>query len=302
MSKKNRMNDVLEESVYPEMWYPNHITDAAGTNYTTFAPIGSNHTLQALVSKKLHQLVIDDPTCRYTLSELGYFGFNSFKIVDNRLVLQIYFDPRLATYETMAGNGRKILKIQPEIIRLLNNRMIVVQPASPGSDSVNLEGIISVESMIYPKGKIVFDELGKSSLKMKGDIEDMKNQEVVVVNCNIRIALAFLLDIDLHDPNYNVQVCKATTANMKSGNPIMIDGASNVNPAWITVGWTDGMNGYRQSDAIPYLMEYAKTAATKSHPVRKVMEKTKGMDNHDDDTPKKEKKSKDHKSSKKRLS
>lgn len=246
--KKNKKN---KHEVNAEGIYPNIITEN-GVSTTTFSPMGTGHQLQHLITEKLHKLIVDDPNCKYTLAELGYLHFISVQMENRRLKIQIYFDPKLALTKTVTMSGQIRYQIRPELMYLFNNRFVIL--SSDNAGIANLDGVVTIEKILCPQGKIKFDELGRNAMYIKKDALDMKEREVVAINCNMLITMAFLLDTDFNDEAYKVSVQSASN-NVNSDTSIMIDGNTGTYPAWITVQWNGGTK-FDGSHALEYLLRY----------------------------------------------
>lgn len=234
--------------------YPS-IETVDGINKTIFPPVGTiAHQVQHLMSTRLHDAVMENPNVSVTLSELGYLFFNTIEMKNGRISVELYFDPRLATYEDISPNGQKSIKIKPQLVQILANRFIAVQETA--DHKIDLTGIIQIGKILCPQGKIVYNERGNASLKIKKDALDMKYREVVVVNCNFALTMAYLLNIDLMDESYATRIeaagmnDKKTIRDMKNAND-----DTEATPVWIMVAWS--RNGYRPEDAIPYLTKLA---------------------------------------------
>lgn len=286
--KENTQNVTIES----EAIFPNRKQEDDGTIVTTFSPVGTDHGLQDLITQGLHNAVKSDRTCTSTLAELGYLHFSTVEISNGRIQMKIFFDPRLCTNEVLAANGRKSLQIKPELIRLVNNRFVIVAQDSPGDTTINLEGIIGVEKTLAPQGKIKYDELGRPALYLKKDTSDMKSREVIVVYCNMMTALAYLLDIDM-TAGYHISTVSASNRT-NSDSKVMIDGYNEVHPVWITVRYTK--NGYDPRTVVSYLRNLAESNRSVISHRKKILEEVK------EETGKKKKKEKPEKASSSRAS
>ena len=246
---KSQQNVIMDSGVI----YPNQdVVDGMIT--TTFAPMGVDRGLQDLITQGLDQAVREDPTCTTTLAEFGYLHFSSIEINDKRIQMKLYFDPRLCTNERVAANGQKSIQVKPELVRLLNNRFIIVTQDNPEDKTIDLTGVVGVEKILAPQGKIKYDELGKPALYLKKDATDLKAREVIVFYCNLTVSLAYLLDINV-DAGYHISTMSAS--NKASKSKIMIDGYNEIHPVWITVRFHE--TGYQPAQIVNYLRNLMQT-------------------------------------------
>lgn len=287
-------NVITSDSImYPEIGEMNGVCE------TTFGPITSDHHLQQLITKRLHDAIMETESCETTLSELGYLHYSAVQQKDNKIDIHLYFDPAGALVENIASNGQKSYRVKPELIRLLNNRLFVAVVSQDGK-SMDLSDVISVEEELCPTTKVSYDELGNISVRIKKGGAALAKREVVVVHCNMLILMAFLLDIDLHDPNYWAFASNTVTTKDKHGKKtdsarVLIDGNENLNAIWIKVTWSKNHMKFDPADCLDYLQLVAQSMHSKQlkmSDIKRDMEKSVRSDEYHKD---KKKKKTDHK-------
>lgn len=254
---------------------------------TSFSPVGYGHELQRLITLKLHELVMEMST--KTLAEMGYLHRVMVSYEDGKIRIRIYFHPELATYKEETANGQYVLKPIPEL--MIMNKYFFIVP-----DNGDATGIIGIEKVLAPRGKVEYDELGRRALRLKRDGTDLKYQEAVYVECNLPITIAAVMNISLDDPSFKVTA--ETIGQPGQERNIMIDGKENSYPVWIHAAYTsprhdDTHVGYSTDDVIPYLTMLAECRERSYKNTKKLTEKV------SDTAKKKEKKEKKKSSSSK---
>ena len=226
----------------------NQVVLSEGKTITRFAPLGykdEHITIQELITAALHKRLQE--TGVITAREMGYLYCSTTMLSGDRMQIRLYFHPELATKKVMLPNGQIEFHPIPEF-GLLNKYFYVSEPGQ-----TDLSGIIGICRAEVQKSKIEFDELGRKALRVKEN--DSKYQEVVYLECNPSILIAYIMDIDLDDPYFNFASRPVGKITKKSPNAIVSDLAKKNHPTWIDViQSTEGYTGYDPEKAIPYLI------------------------------------------------
>lgn len=214
-----------------------------------YSPVGSGNEFQ----KKITQLMSEVIEARgdTTLAEMGYLHMNMVSYVENRVELKVYFAPELATITTGAFNGAPVVKPNPAL-NVFKDYLFV------GS----LEQAIGFDTMAVPKYKIKENEYGRRYINIK-DGCTMEDSEVLVLYCNLPIALAATNRIPLSDPNYDVtyQTVGAAGGKHPERKVIISVGSKQEFPVRIEATYTArGERYYDPADAVPYLIARANRA------------------------------------------
>ena len=221
----------------------------------TFDPVGTDHTLQQLITAHLHQLISKD---EYTLAELGYLHASSVSFVKDHVETKIYFVPELATMKKPSSfrTTSSDLVLHPGFKNFQNHVFV------GDSDSLIRAGGAVFMDMAVPKYHIDNDDAGKPAIVIKDGHKLDQDGETLALYGNIEIMLASYLNLILFDPNFRVSYQTIGSGdNEDAEHPaIMISmGAEKEFPVKVTVQWSaDNMIPYEPETAIPYLIERAK--------------------------------------------
>lgn len=217
-----------------------------------FEPVGSSHELQLLITDAMHHLVIEDG--RVTLAELGFLHQVMISYCEDHVSVKIYFHPKLAT-NMMRGINNATKLVPRKELEIFKNYLYVG----------NLEDVITYDTIQMPRCYIEDDELGRPALRMKNS-DKTDDMEVLVLNCNLPLAVAFACDLSVADPMFAVsyETVGATGKNVK-GHLVLNVGAKQEFPVTVRVRFTDNTvcpdyNSYDPDAAVPYLISLAEKA------------------------------------------
>jgi hypothetical protein len=227
----------------------------------SFNPIGVDNQLQMEITKLMDTIVKERGDM--TLAEMGYLHMSSVAFTGDHVEAKVFFAPELAMDNEHSVNG-SMKAIPNEALNVFQNYLFVGDVADN----------VSFGTITCPKYRIEEDALGIPAVTIKEGKGFKEDTEVVVLNCNLDLMLAAILDIDLFDKYFSVSYQtlgkngEASKKNKKDEeeNPapgIMISmGANQEFPVMIMVKYSHNGGGmYRPENAIPYLL--AKLQASK---------------------------------------
>lgn len=221
----------------------------------TFDPMGTDHTLQQLITAHLHQLIAKSD---YTLAELGYLHASSVSFVKDHIETKIYFVPELATHKKQSSfrSTSSDLVLHPGF-KEFQNHVFLGDPDA----AIRVGGAVFMD-MAVPKYHIDTDDAGLPAIVIKDGHKLDQDGETLAVYANIDIILASYLNLSLFDPNFAVSYQTIGNGdNQDAEHPaIMISmGAEKEFPVRVTVQWSaDNAIPYEPETAVAYLIERAK--------------------------------------------
>lgn len=210
-----------------------------------YEPMGVNHELQNVITKVMHEVVLDKGT--KTLSELGYLHMSSIAFVKDHLEVKVYFAPELAT----------------KVVKHINNNGTTI----PNPDLNIFQGYLFVGdvkdnvafvNMAAPKYKIEENNRNVPAVVVKE--KKREDTELMVVYCNLDLILAAYHDIDPNTDGFavNYSTVGNSADNDEGDHGIMISmGVNQEFPVRVIaevpskVGYSVG---YEPDQAIPYLL------------------------------------------------
>ena len=192
-----------------------------------------DHGIQQAISKMMANVTVREG--KQTLAELGYLHMNSLSYKDGHLQLDVYFDPRLACDDKHGSCPR---------LNIFRNYLF----------AGDVHYSADMERRYIQKAKIKPNALGHDAIVWKDKAED-EERMVLVLHCNIYLALAAAFDIRLDDPNYAVSFDTDKDARSKKDRIMICGNAVQEYPVSITITKTDGdeYTGYDPELAIDYL-------------------------------------------------
>lgn len=176
-----------------------------------------------------------------TLGELGYLHRSSLVMSDDgQYHLRVFFDARYATRRDPNNPSRRI-------------------PVSGLADFKNYMFVgdigraIHIEVIAGPETEDFIDEASVHSLRVV-DQDESLDTTVLVLECNIQVAMAAMADVSLFDPAF--RVIPKTDGN-RADNPgaKIVRAIDREVPVTLTVEYTasDQVEPYDPKEAVPYL-------------------------------------------------
>ena len=214
-----------------------------------YDPSAGDHKLQRRITELMDRLVQNDS--RFTLAELGYLHMNTllYDRETGRVNLKVYFDVHYScrVVKDKTNSRRSIMPVDE--LNVFQNYLFV----GPVVNAVTFETIMA------PKTKKIEDEQGRPSLSFKDDAKFVET-EVLVLNCNLPVAMAAVHDIDLKDPLYKVRCTAIAKSGSNKESMVISSGNKKEIPVKLTItvsGVTDDDNstsGFDTVDVKPFLV------------------------------------------------
>ena len=222
----------------------------------TWEPAGSpdGNELKRDITKLLDQIVKENS--KFTLAEMGYLHMNLISFCNGQVNAKIYFAPELATQTETNGVNTNGKIIPHKALEVFQNYLYVGE----------LKNAVTFESMPVPRYDIERDERDQLAIRIKDGKKINEDGEAVVLNCNLLLLIAAVLDVNPNDPNFDVKVETVGKSKKKDRDmAIMINaGAQQEFPVRITAQYTVVDNAgtavvpYEPDAAIPFLMNRMK--------------------------------------------
>lgn len=186
----------------------------------------------------------------HTLAEMGYLNMSLISYSDGQIRAKVFFAPELATQTTSNGVNTDGKIIPHPALNVFQNWLFVG----------DLKDAVTFESMPVPKYEIERNNRDQLAIRIKDGKKVTEDGEAVVLNCNLLILMAAIVDTNLWDPAFKVEVETVGKSKKKENDmAIMINaGARQEFPVRITVTYTVSNNPYIPDDAVPYLMDRVK--------------------------------------------
>lgn len=233
-------------SVETEVKTTTAVTDS-GRPLTTivYPPNGTSHHLQVKITNLLHDIVMRHG--QFTLSQLGYLHINTltYDKETGSLYLRVYFDVRLASrvIEHNINRGKVIVPVKE--LTVFQNHLYVG----------NIMDVISYETIMAPKSKVVEDEMHRPSLKFK-DSAKFVETNVLVLNCNLPITMASAHNISLGDHDFSVRCSTVGRGGKNAVKSIITSANMKEVPVSVTVTFDPNNDtGYDPDLAVSYLIK-----------------------------------------------
>ena len=242
---KTYMNDVVKLA-----------PDGAMVRVKTWEPAGSpdGNELKRDITKLLDQIVKENS--KFTLAEMGYLHMNLISFCNGQVNAKIYFAPELATQTETNGVNTNGKIVPHKALEVFQNYLYVGE----------LKNAVTFESMPVPRYDIERNERDKLTIRIKDGKKINEDGEAVVLNCNLLLLIAAVLDVNPNDPNFDVKVETVGKSKKKDRDmAIMINaGAQQEFPVRITAQYTVIDNAgtaivpYEPDAAISFLMNRMK--------------------------------------------
>lgn len=242
---KTYMNDVVKLA-----------PDGAMVRVKTWEPAGSpdGNELKRDITKLLDQIVKENS--KFTLAEMGYLHMNLISFCNGQVNAKIYFAPELATQTETNGVNTNGKIVPHKALEVFQNYLYVGE----------LKNAVTFESMPVPRYDIERNERDQLTIRIKDGKKINEDGEAVVLNCNLLLLIAAVLDVNLNDPNFDVKVETVGKSKKKDRDmAIMINaGAQQEFPVRITAQYTVIDNAgtaivpYEPDAAISFLMNRMK--------------------------------------------
>ena len=242
---KTYMNDVVKLA-----------PDGAMVRVKTWEPAGSpdGNELKRDITKLLDQIVKENS--KFTLAEMGYLHMNLISFCNGQVNAKIYFAPELATQTETNGVNTNGKIVPHKALEVFQNYLYVGE----------LKNAVTFESMPVPRYDIERNERDQLTIRIKDGKKINEDGEAVVLNCNLLLLIAAVLDVNPNDPNFDVKVETVGKSKKKDRDmAIMIDaGAQQEFPVRITAQYTVIDNAgtaivpYEPDAAISFLMNRMK--------------------------------------------
>ena len=242
---KTYMNDVVKLA-----------PDGAMVRVKTWEPAGSpdGNELKRDITKLLDQIVKENS--KFTLAEMGYLHMNLISFCNGQVNAKIYFAPELATQTETNGVNTNGKIVPHKALELFQNYLYVGE----------LKNAVTFESMPVPRYDIERNERDQLTIRIKDGKKINEDGEAVVLNCNLLLLIAAVLDVNPNDPNFDVKVETVGKSKKKDRDmAIMINaGAQQEFPVRITAQYTVIDNAgtaivpYEPDAAISFLMNRMK--------------------------------------------
>ena len=242
---KTYMNDVVKLT-----------PDGAMVRVKTWEPAGSpdGNELKRDITKLLDQIVKENS--KFTLAEMGYLHMNLISFCNGQVNAKIYFAPELATQTETNGVNTNGKIVPHKALEVFQNYLYVGE----------LKNAVTFESMPVPRYDIERNERDQLTIRIKDGKKINEDGEAVVLNCNLLLLIAAVLDVNPNDPNFDVKVETVGKSKKKDRDmAIMINaGAQQEFPVRITAQYTVIDNAgtaivpYEPDVAISFLMNRMK--------------------------------------------
>ena len=242
---KTYMNDVVKLA-----------PDGAMVRVKTWEPAGSpdGNELKRDITKLLDQIVKENS--KFTLAEMGYLHMNLISFCNGQVNAKIYFAPELATQTETNGVNTNGKIVPHKALEVFQNYLYVGE----------LKNAVTFESMPVPRYDIERNERNQLTIRIKDGKKINEDGEAVVLNCNLLLLIAAVLDVNPNDPNFDVKVETVGKSKKKDRDmAIMINaGAQQEFPVRITAQYTVIDNAgtaivpYEPDAAISFLMNRMK--------------------------------------------
>lgn len=242
---KTFMNDVVKLA-----------PDGAMVRVKTWEPAGSpdGNELKRDITKLLDRIVKENS--KYTLAEMGYLHMNLISFCNGQVNAKIYFAPELATQTETNGVNTDGKIVPHKALEVFQNYLYVGE----------LKNAVTFESMPVPRYDIERNERDQLAIRIKDGKKINEDGEAVVLNCNLLLLIAAVLDVNPNDPNFDVNVETVGKSKKKDRDmAIMINaGAQQEFPVRITAQYTvidnvgTAIVPYEPDAAIPFLMNRMK--------------------------------------------
>ena len=193
---KDNVNIPNEPEDMSGVCYPQYLNNMdTGITMTKFAPMSMGKDIVTLISTKLHERLM---ATGYTFAEVGYLNRASVLSDEGVIHVRMYFDPELATTQELVGNGQMVRKLHPAL-RKLNGYFFYVE------DENNASSVAKIVRELVPKYNYHTDENHLTAIDYESmNMEKLKFRDVLVIECNFPMTIAYILDVDLADPNFRV--------------------------------------------------------------------------------------------------
>ena len=242
---KTYMNDVVKLA-----------PDGAMVRVKTWEPAGSPDGIELKrdITKLLDQIVKENS--KFTLAEMGYLHMNLISFCNGQVNAKIYFAPELATQTETNGVNTNGKIVPHKALEVFQNYLYVGE----------LKNAVTFESMPVPRYDIERNERDQLTIRIKDGKKINEDGEAVVLNCNLLLLIAAVLDVNPNDPNFDVKVETVGKSKKKDRDmAIMINaGAQQEFPVRITAQYTVIDNAgtaivpYEPDAAISFLMNRMK--------------------------------------------
>lgn len=242
---KTYMNDVVKLA-----------PDGAMVRVKTWEPAGSpdGNELKRDITKLLDRIVKENS--KFTLAEMGYLHMNLISFCNGQVNAKIYFAPELATQTETNGVNTDGKIVPHKALEIFQNYLYVGE----------LKNAVTFESMPVPRYDIERNERDQLAIRIKDGKKINEDGEAVVLNCNLLLLIAAVLDVNPNDPNFDVKVETVGKSKKKDRDmAIMINaGAQQEFPVRITAQYTvidnvgTAIVPYEPDAAIPFLMNRMK--------------------------------------------
>lgn len=242
---KTYMNDVVKLA-----------PDGAMVRVKTWEPAGSpdGNELKRDITKLLDRIVKENS--KFTLAEMGYLHMNLISFCNGQVNAKIYFAPELATQTETNGVNTDGKIVPHKALEVFQNYLYVGE----------LKNAVTFESMPVPRYDIERNERDQLAIRIKDGKKINEDGEAVVLNCNLLLLIAAVLDVNPNDPNFDVKVETVGKSKKKDRDmAIMINaGAQQEFPVRITAQYTvidnvgTAIVPYEPDAAIPFLMNRMK--------------------------------------------
>ena len=230
--------------------------DGAMVRVKTWEPAGSpdGNELKRDITKLLDQIVKENS--KFTLAEMGYLHMNLISFCNGQVNAKIYFAPELATQTETNGVNTNGKIVPNKALEVFQNYLYVGE----------LKNAVTFESMPVPRYDIERNERDQLTIRIKDGKKINEDGEAVVLNCNLLLLIAAVLDVNPNDPNFDVKVETVGKSKKKDRDmAIMINaGAQQEFPVRITAQYTVIDNAgtaivpYEPDAAISFLMNRMK--------------------------------------------
>lgn len=227
-----------------------------------YGPCGSETSIQPDITRLLHRIVMNDG--KLTLGELGYLNMNTVSYVEEGIEVKIFFAVELAMIPEKQVNATNKYHVNPAF-SIFQNVLFVG----------DLDDAVTFEVAQVPKYDIIEDSMGRTSVKVKKKMEN--NVEVAVMHCNLGLVLASILDHDLSDPDYQVQI-ETLGSNSSDKDQIIIQmGAKKEFPIMIKAMYNDipDYQGFSKKSVYSYLIGRIKESNEKRNLQKELIHKVK---------------------------
>lgn len=242
---KTYMNDVVKLA-----------PDGAMVRVKTWEPAGSpdGNELKRDITKFLDRIVKENS--KFTLAEMGYLHMNLISFCNGQVNAKIYFAPELATQTETNGVNTNGKIVPHKALEVFQNYLYVGE----------LKNAVTFETMPVPRYDIERNERDQLTIRIKDGKKINEDGEAVVLNCNLLLLIAAVLDVNPNDPNFDVKVETVGKPKKKDRDmAIMINaGAQQEFPVRITAQYTVIDNAgtaivpYEPDAAISFLMNRMK--------------------------------------------